>query len=79
MAPPARCSWSDRRGALLALRANIAAFRAGDRCEVLRINALTVPAGPRADIVFLDPPYGQDLLSRTLARLRSAGVSGREA
>jgi 16S rRNA (guanine966-N2)-methyltransferase len=64
------------RGALLALRANIAAFRAGDRCEVLGANALTLPAGPRADIVFLDPPYGQDLLSRTLARLRSGGRVG---
>jgi 16S rRNA (guanine966-N2)-methyltransferase len=61
------------RPALTALRANIAACRADDRCEVLPIDVLSVPAGKRADIVFLDPPYGQDLVSRALTRLRSVG------
>jgi 16S rRNA (guanine966-N2)-methyltransferase len=64
------------RPALVALRANIEACRAGDRCEVLPIDALSVPAGQRADIVFLDPPYGQDLVVRALARLRSVGRVG---
>ncbi len=58
------------RPALAALRANIEACRASDRCEVLPIDALSVPAGERADIVFLDPPYGQDLVPRAVARLR---------
>jgi 16S rRNA (guanine966-N2)-methyltransferase len=58
------------RSALAALRTNIAACRAGDRCEVLPIDVLTVPIGDRADIVFLDPPYGQDLIGRALDRLR---------
>src|SRR6202167_253113 len=61
------------RPALAALRTNIEACRAGDRCEVLPIDALSAPAGERADIVFLDPPYGQDLAVRALARLRSVG------
>jgi 16S rRNA (guanine966-N2)-methyltransferase len=61
------------RPALTALRANIAACRADDRCEVLPIDVLSVPAGKRTDIVFLDPPYGQDLVSRALTRLRSVG------
>jgi 16S rRNA (guanine966-N2)-methyltransferase len=61
------------RPALTALRANIEACRAGDRCEVLPIDALSVPSGQPADIVFLDPPYGQDLVSRALIRLRSVG------
>ena len=65
------------RPALTALRANIEACRAGDRCEVLPIDALTVPAGERADIVFLDPPYGQDLVARVLARVRMAGRVGK--
>src|SRR3954452_21318539 len=39
------------RPALAALRANIAACRAEDRCEVLAADALTLPAGKRADIV----------------------------
>jgi 16S rRNA (guanine966-N2)-methyltransferase len=64
------------RVALGALRANIAACRADDRCVVLPIDALTAPAGDRADIVFLDPPYGQDLVTRALARLRSVGRVG---
>lgn len=61
------------RPALTALRANIDACRAGDRCTILAIDALTIPAGARADIVFLDPPYGRDLVSQALARLRSVG------
>jgi 16S rRNA (guanine966-N2)-methyltransferase len=64
------------RPALAALRSNIEACRAGDRCEVLPIDALSVPAGARADIVFLDPPYGQDLVPRALTRLRSVGLAG---
>jgi 16S rRNA (guanine966-N2)-methyltransferase len=64
------------RPALAALRANIEACRAGDRCEVLPVDALSVPSGSRADIVFLDPPYGQDLVVRALTRLRASGRVG---
>lgn len=64
------------RAALAALRTNIAACRAEDRCEVLPIDALSVPAGPQADIVFLDPPYGEDLVERALTRLRAVGRVG---
>jgi len=64
------------RPALMALRCNIEACNAGDRCEVLPLDALAVPAGQRGDIVFLDPPYGQHLVSRTLTRLRSVGRVG---
>jgi|HubBroStandDraft_1064217.scaffolds.fasta_scaffold50915_2 16S rRNA (guanine966-N2)-methyltransferase len=61
------------RPALIALRANIAACRAEDRCEVLPIDALTIPLQERADIVFLDPPYGHSLVARALTHLRSVG------
>ena len=64
------------RAALAALRANIAACRAEDRCIVLSIDALRIPGGEKADIVFLDPPYGQDLVARALARLRATGRVG---
>jgi 16S rRNA (guanine966-N2)-methyltransferase len=64
------------RPALIALRANIEACRAVDRCEILPIDVLTIPVGKRADIVFFDPPYGQDLITRALARLRSVGRVG---
>jgi 16S rRNA (guanine966-N2)-methyltransferase len=64
------------RAALTALRANIAACRAEDQCEVVPVDVLTVPVGKRADIVFLDPPYGQDLVARAVAWLRSAARVG---
>jgi 16S rRNA (guanine966-N2)-methyltransferase len=59
------------RAALAALRANIAACQAQDRCTVLAIDALAAPRGEPADLVFLDPPYRHDLVTRTLARLRA--------
>jgi 16S rRNA (guanine966-N2)-methyltransferase len=62
--------------ALTALRANVTACRAGHRCEILPIDALSVPVGERADIVFLDPPYGQELVPLTLTWLRSVGRVG---
>jgi 16S rRNA (guanine966-N2)-methyltransferase len=64
------------RPSLAALRANIEACQAADRCQVLPVDALSVPAGERTDLVFLDPPYGQDLVARALARLRTTGRVG---
>jgi 16S rRNA (guanine966-N2)-methyltransferase len=59
--------------ALAALRANIAALRAEPRCTILPIDALLVPLGQTCSVVFLDPPYGQDLVARTLTHLRATG------
>ena len=64
------------RPALTALLANIAACKAEARCEVLAADALTLPPGPRADVVFLDPPYGNDLVPLALRRLRAVGRAG---
>ena len=61
------------RAALVALRANIAACRADDRCTALAIDALATPSGEAADLIFLDPPYRADLLARAIDRLRAAG------
>ncbi len=61
------------RAALSALRANIAACSAAERCTVLPGSALAPPTGPSCGLVFLDPPYGQDLVPRALAALRAAG------
>ena len=57
------------RAALAALRANIAACRAEDRCTVLAIDALATPPDGIASLVFLDPPYGHDLVRRAVCRL----------
>jgi 16S rRNA (guanine966-N2)-methyltransferase len=56
--------------ALSALRTNIAACRAQQSSTVLSMDALAIPTGDIADMVFLDPPYHQDLVPRTVARLR---------
>jgi 16S rRNA (guanine966-N2)-methyltransferase len=61
------------RAALAALRANIAACRAEDRCTVVAGDVLALPAGPVCGLVFLDPPYGQDLVPRAVAALRRVG------
>jgi 16S rRNA (guanine966-N2)-methyltransferase len=57
--------------ALDALRANIRALRAEPRCTVLPIDALVAPSGQQCSLIFLDPPYGHDLVARALTRLRA--------
>jgi 16S rRNA (guanine966-N2)-methyltransferase len=59
------------RDALTALRANIAACRAEHCCTVLPVDALAAPPGKAASLVFLDPPYGDDLVRRAVTRLRT--------
>lgn len=61
------------RAALAVLRANIASLGAGAQCTVLATAAAAVPAGAPCSLVFLDPPYGQGLLPRTLAQLAQRG------
>lgn len=61
------------RAALIALRANIAACRAQERARVLATDALAIQPGEPATLLFLDPPYRQDLVPRVMSRLRAAG------
>ena len=61
------------RAALAALRANIAACRAEDRCTVLPVDVLAAPPARPCGLVFLDPPYGSDLVPRAVERLRASG------
>jgi 16S rRNA (guanine966-N2)-methyltransferase len=61
------------RAALAALRANIAACRAQPRATILPADVLATPPGPPANVVFLDPPYRQDLVARAITRLRTVG------
>jgi 16S rRNA (guanine966-N2)-methyltransferase len=62
--------------ALRALRANVAACQATDRAEVVAADILKLGSGPPATLVFLDPPYGQDLIPRALDRLSRMGRIG---
>jgi 16S rRNA (guanine966-N2)-methyltransferase len=61
------------RAALTALRGNVAACRAGDRAAVLATNVLTAAPGQPCGLVFLDPPYGRELVPRAIDRLRAMG------
>ena len=70
----ARCVFIESDpAALRALRANIAACRAADRCRVVAADVLGVGGGEAAALAFLDPPYGQGLVPRAVAHLTSAG------
>jgi 16S rRNA (guanine966-N2)-methyltransferase len=81
------CFIESDAAALKALRANIAACKAEDRTrvlavDVLRISGVTVGQGvgktigrqgAKGGLVFLDPPYGQDLVPGAIARLQQTG------
>ena len=60
------------RGALAALRRNIALCRAEDRAQIIAVDALAPPAGSPCGLVFLDPPYRQGLLQPALTALKEA-------
>ncbi len=62
------------RAALAALRANIAACKAGDACRVIAGDVTAPPlAAAPCTLVFLDPPYGKGLVPRALAALQTKG------
>lgn len=67
------------RAALVSLKANIAACRAVERCQVLAMDAVKVPSGEAANLVFLDPPYGMGLVMQAIGRLRAVGRIGPNA
>ncbi|MCX2560481.1 16S rRNA (guanine(966)-N(2))-methyltransferase RsmD [Acetobacter farinalis] len=62
------------RAALAALRTNIAGCNWGDRCKVIpRDVTKPIHAHAPCSLLFLDPPYRQDLPARTLAALNAQG------
>ena len=62
------------RAALAALRANIAACKAGDACRVIAGDVTAPPsAALPCSLVFLDPPYGKGLVPRALVALQAKG------
>ncbi len=72
----ASCVFLERdRAALAALRANIAACRLETITHVIAADALKPPraTAPGCTLVFLDPPYGQNLIPPAVAALCHAG------
>ncbi len=61
------------RAAVAALRQNIAACRTEAAARVVAADAETPPPGTPHELLFLDPPYGQDAVPRALAALAAAG------
>ena len=61
------------RTALEALRRNVAGCRAQGRSAVLGVDVLAAPPGEPCGLVFLDPPYGRNLVPRAVERLRAMG------
>lgn len=59
--------------ALAALRQNIASCRAEAVSRVVAGDALAPPMGTPHQLVFLDPPYGQDYVPLALAALAACG------
>jgi 16S rRNA (guanine966-N2)-methyltransferase len=65
--------------ALTALRHNIAACKVEAVTKIIKADALQPPPGPAHDLIFLDPPYAQNLMLRGLEALRAAGYFAPEA
>ena len=59
--------------ALAALRTNVAACQADSRARAIRADVLRPPPGRFQNLVFLDPPYGAELVPRAVDALREAG------
>ena len=62
--------------ALRALRANISACAATDRTRVFARDVLRPGPGVHTSLIFLDPPYGQGLVQRSVNVLRAEGWLG---
>ncbi len=57
------------REALATLRANIALCKIENVSKIIKADALHPPAGAPHDLIFLDPPYGRDLIPQAVAAL----------
>jgi 16S rRNA (guanine966-N2)-methyltransferase len=74
----ASCLFAEQDAAALrALRANIAALRAHERCEVRAGSALALGSAKAAlDLILLDPPYGSGAGAVALDKLTRLGWAG---
>jgi len=61
------------QAALAALRANVAACRAEEQARVIAMDITRPPPGAPCGLVFLDPPYAQELVPKAVAALGRAG------
>jgi len=74
----AHCTFVDRRAdAAKLVRENLALCGLEDRARVLCADAMALLAGTgeKYDVIFLDPPYADDLLERALERIMRFDIS----
>ncbi|MFO8125431.1 16S rRNA (guanine(966)-N(2))-methyltransferase RsmD [Yoonia sp.] len=67
------------RAAQKLIRENIAKLRRQDDTMLLGVDAMRLPQGAACELVFLDPPYGQNLGPKALIAAKSAGWIAPEA
>ena len=53
------------------LKANISKLNCADKCRVLRANFLATSFPQKFDLVFLDPPFGQNLIPKCLDKIKT--------
>lgn len=70
---PAASFIENNLAALTALRANIALCKVEEVAKIITADALHPPAGTPHELIFLDPPYAQNLIPPALAALSAAG------
>ena len=64
----------DGRKALSLIRENIAKCRSQDATQIVRRDATRLGEGEPHDLIFLDPPYGQELLLPLLEQITAGGI-----
>ncbi len=62
----------NNRDALRALSANISGCKAEKITKIIAADALHPPPGAAHDLIFLDPPYAQNLIPQAIAALATA-------
>ncbi|WP_341368008.1 16S rRNA (guanine(966)-N(2))-methyltransferase RsmD [Yoonia sp. BS5-3] len=67
------------RAAQKLIRGNISKLRRQDDTTLLGIDAKALPDGVPCDLIFLDPPYGQNLGAPVLDAARAKGWIGTDA
>jgi len=66
----------NNRAAIAALRANIAACRAEPLTKIIAADATNPPPGTPHNLIFLDPPYGKNLVPKALTALAAWRAPG---
>ncbi len=73
------------RPAIAAIRNHIKMLGVSDQCRVIRRDARDtnrlvplLPGGKPADLIFMDPPYGRNLVPACLASLRASGLAAHD-